>query len=577
MEKKNVFRRIRQWWNHRSIREQIFFSMLFVTLAITVVLGNLAFYVSKKTIEKNYQQTHEDSLKTSSKILNLQLDNIIEICRAPLSDAEFAAAFTQTSNDGEEEFDYPQKKTLQTFSRQISSQDVLINSIAFMDLNGHYYLYNNIGKGTYNFYNYYRTHDFLKEDWSASAREADGKEIFFPQGVTAGGSKEEICFAKYLIDPSSRKPMGYMVVNLSKRIFDKSFVSSSGEYQTNQYMVLTGEKDTVMVYSEREDEENGAIMEEYTQGGKGSYLFSEVENSITGWTLVNVIDKSELSLESQMIRTAVLACEAVILILCFFLARMISHRITKPLNQLEKTIQSVGEGERHITEEFDSSEVGIIGQKFKEMVNNNLELSEHLLSAQLNEREAELLLLQSQINPHFLYNTLDSLYCMAIIHGDDQIAEMILALSNTFKLSLNNGEKFITVEDSIRRIEEYMKLQNMRYNNRFDLVIEVEEDILQEKIITFILQPFVENSMYHGLEPKIGRGKIRMQGCRNGKNLIFVIEDDGVGIEDLSALESGYGIRNVRERINLLYGEEYGVEVESSVGIGTRITITVPA
>ena len=97
----------------------------------------------------------------------------------------------------------------------------------------------------------------------------------------------------------------------------------------------------------------------------------------------------------------------------------------------------------------------MIGRKFKEMVNTNLELSERLMAVRLNEREAELLLLQAQINPHFLYNTLDSIYCVAIIHGDDQIAEMILALSNNFKLSLNNGEKYISVADSIRRIAKY--------------------------------------------------------------------------------------------------------------------------
>ncbi|MFQ9510169.1 MAG: sensor histidine kinase, partial [Lachnospiraceae bacterium] len=266
-----------------------------------------------------------------------------------------------------------------------------------------------------------------------------------------------------------------------------------------------------------------------------------------------------------------------IIILCFGLARAISGKITSPLSLLEQTIQMVGEGKRHITEEFDDSEVGVIGRKFKEMVNNNLELSDRLLSSQLNEREAELLLLQSQINPHFLYNTLDSLYCMAMIHEDDQIAEMVLALSNTFKLSLNNGEKFITVEDSVQRIKEYMKIQNMRFLNRFELKLDISEEIRHEKIINFILQPFIENAMYHGLEPKVGKGSIQMSGWKEENKIIFTIEDDGVGISDLTVLEQGYGIQNVKERIHLIYGDTYGVSVESHVGIGTKITIIIPS
>ena len=210
------------------------------------------------------------------------------------------------------------------------------------------------------------------------------------------------------------------------------------------------------------------------------------------------------------------------------------------------------------------------------MVNTNLELSEHLMAVKLNEREAELLLLQSQINPHFLYNTLDSLYYVAIMHGDDQMAEMVEALSDNFKLALNNGSKYIKVADSVKWMQGYMKLQNMRYNNRFELFVDIRREILQRETITFIFQPFIENAMYHGLEPKIGKGKISLRGWQEQNNMIFTIEDDGVGIDDMSRLENGYGVRNVIERIKLNYGEKYGVTFESSPGNGTKVTIVVP-
>ena len=165
---------------------------------------------------------------------------------------------------------------------------------------------------------------------------------------------------------------------------------------------------------------------------------------------------------------------------------------------------------------------------------------------------------------------------MAIIHGDDQIANMILALSDHFKLSLNKGKRFGTVADTVTQIEDYMKLQGMRFKERFKLSVEVDEDILQEEMLTFLLQPFVENAIYHGLEPKLGGGTIWVRGRRDGERLLFTVEDDGVGIEDMGKMNSGFGISNVRERIQLHYGEDYGLTVESEKGKGTKITIVLP-
>lgn len=578
MKNRRLIEWFRNWWNHNSIRDQIFFSMILVTMFITFVLGNFAYNVSRSTIEKNYKKSHIYNVKNASTIIDLHLDTIIEVSRSLLNEKGLQSVLENSNTYDGQQFTEKDQKILKDVVHNLTNQEGMINSIAIMDLHGHYYLLNNINLGTYDFYEHYKVEDFLKEDWSKETREALGREVFFGSGVLGGESRDVICFTKYLINPSTREPMGYMVVNISKRILEKSFIAYDEGYETNHFMVVDDKRNNMLVYFSGEEEVKPDIMEAYPEGNdQDTFLFSSTSNNTTGWSLINVIEKNELSRESKMIRTIMFVGEFGIIILCFGLARAISGKITSPLNLLEQTIQMVGEGKRHITEEFDDSEVGVIGRKFKEMVNNNLELSDRLLSSQLNEREAELLLLQSQINPHFLYNTLDSLYCMAMIHEDDQIAEMVLALSNTFKLSLNNGEKFITVEDSVQRIKEYMKIQNMRFLNRFELKLDISEEIWHEKIINFILQPFIENAMYHGLEPKVGKGSIQMSGWKEENKIIFTIEDDGVGISDLTVLEKGYGIQNVKERIHLIYGDTYGVSVESHVGIGTKITIIIPS
>lgn len=150
------------------------------------------------------------------------------------------------------------------------------------------------------------------------------------------------------------------------------------------------------IYFAGNEEKENAIMQSYSNPGENHlYLFSSVTNSTTGWHIVNVVEKNEISEESKNIRLTSFLVAGCVLVVGFLMARIISRTISHPLKQLENTIAQVGEGERHITEEFDYSEVGRIGRKFKEMVNTNLELSEHLMAVKLNEREAELLLLQS--------------------------------------------------------------------------------------------------------------------------------------------------------------------------------------
>ena len=536
---------------------------------------NIVYKASVDAIEQNYRASYQSTLKNSSRVLDMNLKNIVDVGRSFLNDKSFQQILENGNKYGGSKFSSGDRTKLRKVANEMASQQVWVNYIVFTDLYGHVYQLNNINQGTYDFYMYYADKDILKEDWVKAANEAKGREVFFKDSILAVGSKAGFCYAKYMINPSDGEGMGYMVVGLSQKLLGKSFVMGNESFNSSNFMVL--DEEGKLIYFVGNEKRETAIMEAFSNPEKNSlYLFSSVTNYTTGWSIVNVVEKNELSEESKGIRLLSFLVAGCVLIVGFIMARIISRTISQPLKQLENTIAQVGEGERHITEEFDYSEVGRIGQKFKEMVNTNLELSEHLMAVKLNEREAELLLLQSQINPHFLYNTLDSLYFVAIMHGDDQMAEMVEALSDNFKLALNNGNKYIKVADSVKWMQGYMKLQNMRYNNRFELFVDISREILQRETITFIFQPFIENAMYHGLEPKIGKGKISLRGWQEQNNMIFTIEDDGVGIDDMSRLENGYGVRNVIERIKLNYGEKYGVTFESSPGKGTKVTIVVP-
>lgn len=575
MENKKQASGIQKAWRQLSIQNQIFLSMFLITLLGVGGLINIVYKASVDAIEQNYRASYQSTLKNSSRVMDMNLKNIVDVGRSFLNDKSFQQILENGNKYGGSKFSSGDRTKLRKVANEMASQQVWVNYIVFTDLYGHVYQLNNINQGTYDFYMYYADKDILKEDWVKAANEAKGREVFFKDSILAVGSKAGFCYAKYMINPSDGEGMGYMVVGLSQKLLGKSFVMGNESFNSSNFMVL--DEEGKLIYFVGNEERETAIMEAFSNPEKNSlYLFSSVTNYTTGWSIVNVVEKNELSEESKGIRLISFLVAGCVLIVGFIMARIISRTISQPLKQLENTIAQVGEGERHITEEFDYSEVGRIGQKFKEMVNTNLELSEHLMAVKLNEREAELLLLQSQINPHFLYNTLDSLYFVAIMHGDDQMAEMVEALSDNFKLALNNGNKYIKVADSLKLMQGYMKLQNMRYNNRFELFVDISREILQRETITFIFQPFIENAMYHGLEPKIGKGKISLRGWQEQNDMIFTIEDDGVGIDDMSRLENGYGVRNVIERIKLNYGEKYGVTFESSPGKGTKVTIVVP-
>lgn len=568
-----------------SLRRQIFAALFLVTLCVTGTVGELAYGFARNKIEENYQKSHAANLNNTSKVLDLLIQNLIDIARNTLNETRLCGALKNPAADGELRFSREKEDALRQTASSMANLDGVIDSIVFADLNGHCYLYSNINRGSYAFYQYYREHPLLEEAWVGQAKAAAGKEVFFDGGITGREDDGELCFVKYIVNPRDGKPLGLLIVNFSKQILKKSLIDANDGYPTSCYFVVGRAPREEVVYYENggfsagqdssEEKEIGSVYR--SRRTQKVYLFSEVRNETTGWTIVNAIRRNALSEESRSIRMLVLAATVVILAVSLEVSFLISRGITKPLSLLEDAIRSVEGGTRHLATEFDGSEVGQIGRQFKAMVNNSLELSERLLNTQIREREAQLLLLQAQISPHFLYNTLDSVYCMAMIHGDDEIAEMILALSDNFRLALNNGDKMITVGNSVQRVEEYVKLQNMRYHGRFALTVDVEEGIRSEKILNFILQPFVENAICHGLEPKIGPGSIRLEGKRAGMGLVFIVSDDGVGVGDPSVLEHGYGIQNVRERIRLSYGEPYGVTVKSSAGKSTVVRIELPA
>ena len=566
-----------------SIQKQIFLALVWLSVLMSVILGIVVYSVSRKTIEKQYNRAHANSLGVASEIVKLNLRSDVAQARSLLSSSVFLNNLVKENPDSKSFSAFAnseiQDQLLHIISSNTEIRDLLVvncaGNIAFVsqnDLNKRQVIH------------YYQSDDILKEPWIAMAEEAKGKEIFFSDNIIFEDQNETFSLVKEIIEPVNYTKIGFLVMNIRKEdSFSKVFGAKDEGYGTDFDLIIAPdpliEGRYKLVYSSvvmniRQFKEITDAY--YKDGGSGNgYLFTSAHNNLSGWDIVNVISKKELASQSNYITISALIIGLVLIAISLPLSYSISGYITRPLYVLEENILGLGEGRYHVDAEFDDSETGRIGQKFKDVVNNNLELENKLIQTNLKEREAELLLMQSQINPHYLYNTLDTLYMMAIIKNEDEIAEFVQALSENFRLSLNKGNKLIMVQDEVNRIKAYMKIQNYRFENRYSLQINIGADLLRERILTFILQPLVENAVFHGLEPRAEKGTVKITGEMTDRMIQFVVEDDGVGIQDMNLLENGYGVRNIKERIKLFYGEKYEPVFENT-GCGTRVTIVVP-
>lgn len=295
-----------------------------------------------------------------------------------------------------------------------------------------------------------------------------------------------------------------------------------------------------------------------------------------------------------LITVLILLCYGIIFVVILII---IKHQIYEPITQIERVLHGVVKGEIDFDfgepQKSDSSPLHSIFTDLNSLTNTIKSLMLRESNAQLTKKQAELEALQSQINPHFLYNTLESIRGQAIVYGLKDIEVMTHALSKLFRYSISDKNALVTLEEELSNVDNYLLIQHIRFNNKFEKVDLVDPDTLQYRIPKLIIQPIVENAIYHGLETKLGRGHIEICAHITQKRLVINIRDDGLGIphETLKALNrslsgeekdpvstkgSSVGLRNVHKRIQLHFGQEYGINVYSTEGVGTDIQLNMP-
>jgi len=391
-----------------------------------------------------------------------------------------------------------------------------------------------------------------------------------------------------------------LLINLNYMYFEEIF--SNVNLGNGGYVYLTNDRGDIIwhpkqneIYSGRfkEDNKYAATLKDgiTVENLSGKNLTLNVRTiGYTGWKLVGVTPSAALGIDGIKFRFFVLFVADLFLFLLAMINAFISDKISNPIKRLDGSVREIESGNLDVEiVPSGSYEVEHLGKSIKNMLGRIKVLMSDLVEEHNAKRKSEFDTLQSQINPHFLYNTLDIIVWMIENENSDKAVSIVTALAKFFRISLSKGKNIITVKDEVEHVRNYLMIQNMRFKNRFEYSIDVDEEVLSYSSLKLMLQPLVENAIYHGMEFMDGDGEIDVKVFKENESLYFTITDNGLGMsEDMveallskdfvpSKKGSGIGVKNVNERIKLYFGNEYGLKVESEPDEGTKITIHLPA
>lgn len=411
---------------------------------------------------------------------------------------------------------------------------------------------------------------------------------------------DKIVLYREIYDLSRKKRLGYVVIGAEANRF-LELCENAVRQENEGVVVLNTEGEELFCYGQVEDKVreylgSEAFIQGQYQQSEDNFTYEKTniywsQSSDKGFIVCETVPESNVKAQILSVAYTPIILLAGVLVGLFPVLTLISNIVTNPLGKVCVAMGQFRRGDfGQQLEVRTNDEVGEVAACFNKMVTDIKTLIEENYVIALKEKESELTALQAQINPHFLYNTLDALYWQAEEAGNEEIAENILALSNLFRMVLGEGKGIIQVRHEKRLIEEYLKIQKMRFSKRLDYTIEMDEEILDKTIPKLILQPFVENAIVHGFENTDTPCLLVVEGRKVPGGIRFRIQDTGVGMseEQVKAIFEvddaeryrgqrigRYAVKNVKERLELMYRDKFELKVDSEIGKGTTVTISI--
>ena len=573
-----------------SIQSVIFATVAVLVLsAVVIVTGVSMKFTNTSIFENSSEYTH-----TIIQQMNQNIDSYIDYMEN--------IAYLISSNEDVQDYLFDEKidnegryRILNQFQTILDSRSDIRN-VGIISKNGRMLI--NDGSKSVN-----QDLDLNTQEWYATALEKPNGPILTSshvQHIISGERPWVITLSRGIRDRSgSGEKEGVFFIDLNysaiSGLCDQSTVGTKG------YAFILDAKGNIVyhpqqqqLYNELQTENISLIMDTdedtvLTGTGNDGKLYSISRSEKTGWTVVDCTNVKELLSKSRQAQSVYVLTAIILVIVALLFSRFMARSITLPIQKLRDSMKKVQEGDFSVSDVVVDSknEIGSLTKSFDVMTHRIHELMEQNVHEQEEKRKSELKALQSQINPHFLYNTLDSIIWMAEGKKNEEVVLMTASLARLLRQSISNEDEVVPIANEVEYARGYLTIQKMRYKDKLEFQIEVDPSILHIPLIKLVLQPIIENAIYHGLKYKESKGLLIIKGFPKDGNAVLQVIDDGVGMDEetlahiydrhkVNYHSNGVGVYNVQKRLKLYYGEDYGITYESAPGEGTTATITIP-
>lgn len=585
----------------RKMSTRFTLRIMAVIAIIIIIVGILMSYLfSKKIMEETISLT-EHKLKIVASDLDDNLREIKELFKK-IRDNETMQELMELE-DFDEDQNQERLNEISTILREYSYGEIGINSIFAYGNNLKIYdplyqitPYDEIANNYDEFHKFIDSHEF--ERYSSPSAFPNKKESVNENDLTT-----ITYFSKYLSNKNFER-LGYILINIKKDfLFHDMIKFVSDEFDTTYILDEQGDIVFKTGYLELKDDfkidlkDDNKLVEKRNIKGKKYLIFKESLRENKNWSVVCLIRYGRVNQELLMIRNLVVIIGFISIILAMFITDKFTRTILDPILKINGAMNTFKSGEwpKRLEVETDD-EMKNLTENFNEMVERFKELLEKVYIEQEEKKKAEiksiefkLQLLQSQINPHFVHNTLNAIQYVALKEEAYEIREMIQSFNMLLRSSMSVEKEFITIEEEVECVKSFLKIQEIRYGDVVNFVYDIDNEIMDIKIPKLILQPIVENSLFHGIVPKRNRGTIMIEMKDLGEYIRIKIIDDGVGMsEDIlksilvtneNLPRRGYnniGLSNINDRLKLNYGEKYSLSISSNLGLGTTVEFNIP-
>ncbi|WP_256759335.1 sensor histidine kinase [Cohnella sp. WQ 127256] len=590
----SIPKKLTDYYYSLSINKKITLSFTLALSMLIILLAVIAFRISSGILIDKAIENTAQNLKLVSEKLEIIFDNAENYSKIAITNKTIQEVMSepQTTNQLE---NYNKYFAMQESLRNIVDSKTFVDALIVYDL--HQTIYDSGSLG-----NIKNVSSFYFEKFASSMYGVEWKNTHDSNYLKENDSRNVISLFQKFNSAKTGVPLGLLQLSIDERYIANQYsnidMGASGNiFIVNKNGIVASDtrKDRLYTSISNTDYFAWAIKDE---GGKvfkmdgQNYLVVSRSYPRFDWVIIGIVPIYEITKDNRILTEKFIGIGALFVLAAVILTLLIAKSITSPLNVIKETIRDVQEGNLDVKLNIKSrDEIGALAKEFNKMVGNTKLLMNNIIEEQKQKREYELAVMQSQINPHFLYNTLESICGLADLKRNADVVKIVNQLAQFYRGVLSKGSAIITMEDEIVITQTYLEILKIRYGDQMTYTMDIDPVVYHYNTIKLLLQPIVENSIYHGLKNKRGKGHIAIQGRIKEDRLIISIRDNGVGIpkekldsifcgrdvnQDNNKDKGGFGLKVTNERIKLYFGTEYGVEIHSVFGEGTVVTITLP-